>query len=253
MSTETVSTETTSTTTLTDVVEAALAVDSVEANVVAQSNGYESVYVNFVQQYLAARNDGADQETIIKAIKVEADRAGITPHVGSKASINVVDALATFHTLPGDLPTVAGVTWVYRPNSANAVGIAPGEASVHSLIKRVAAPDESSLRDILKAQGIKYGKPVAVATIRASKDKAEALAALQAMLRSFDQAVKEHKASAKGAVVAEKYLKAAIGPLSKVPECLDAGEFGDADEVRSLANGVLTVVNAILAHAKLAV
>ena len=237
--------------TITDVVESALAVDQVEASVLAQSSGYESMYVNFVAQYLAVRNEGTEQKVIVEAIKAEADRAGTTPHVGSKSSINIVDALANFYALPGDMPTVAGIAWVYRPDAKSAVGLAEGEASVHSLIKRISDPGER--REVLKAEGIRYGKPVADAAIRASKNKADALSALQALLRSFDAAVKEHKAKAKGPVQAEKYLKAATGPLSKVIECLDGGEFGDADEVRSLATAILSEVNAILSHAKLAV
>lgn len=249
MSTETISATTAAA--ITQVVESAMAVDSVEESVIVQSSGYESVYVDFVNNYLAARSAGAEQKGIIEAIKAEADRAGTKPHVGSKSSINIVDALATFHELPGDLPTVAGMTWVYRPDSQNAVGIAPTEESVYSLIKRISIPGERI--EALKAQGIKYGKPVADSAIKAAKDKSEALANLQALWRSFEQAVKEHKTSAKGPVQAEKYLKAAIGPLSKVTTCLDTGEFTEADDVRSLANSILSVVNAILTHDKIAV
>lgn len=234
-----------------EVVESALTVDEIETNVVAQSNGYESVYIQFTDRYLNARKRGADQKTIVDAIKAEADKAGVKPHVGSKASMNVIDSLATFHALDGDLPTAAGLVWVYRPDVRTAVGIAPGESSIHSLIKRIAAPDRSEDREALKAEGIKYGKPLVDTILHDAKDKSEALAALQSQLRAFEKALKEHKARTKGAVQAERYLKAAAGPLGKVPGCLDAGEFVEADEVRSLANGLLSVVNAILTHDKI--
>ena len=234
------------------VVEAAVAVDQAAASLEAQAFGYESTYVVFIGAYHAARAAGADQKTIAARITAEAEANGSAVVSGSTAAINVVDALSDFYALPGDLPTIAGRTYVYRPDaSSSVVRLAEDEESIHSLVKRIAQVGDK--REALKAQGVSYGKAVAVGAIKAAKDKAEAIDNLKAILRSFDKAVKEHKAKDKAPATAERYLKAATGPLSKVVGCLDDGSFDDAEAVRALANAILSEINTVLSHKKLTV
>lgn len=232
------------------VVDSALAVDATAANIEAQAAGYEAVYVDFVTNYLAARDEGASQKDVVDAVKAEATAAGTAVKAASAAAMQIVDVLADFHGLDGDLPTVAGITFVYRPNANGPLGVAEGESSVYALIRLVAAP-ESDVRPHLKKQGVTYGKAVAASAVKSAKDKAEAIANLQALLRSYKDAVKASKDADKGPTKAEKYLKAASGPLSKVTACIDADEFDSAEQVRELANAILAEVNAVLGHSKI--
>jgi hypothetical protein len=213
-------------------------------------SGYEGQFTSLVADFKSARDSGNTETEVRKALQADQKASGTRHFAGSAGGCSALDLLAQFHGLEGDLPDGA-VVWVYRPASNGATGLLSGEASVTALLRSIQNPaKKAEIRDA--GHGTEYGKPVVERIIREAASKAEAIVALQEQARLLDKIVREAKASEAGPKSADKYLKAASGPLGKVNEALDAGLVDDVDAVVGLIEALTATLAEAKSHAALA-
>jgi hypothetical protein len=234
---------------LTSLIERSATASDAGESAAGAVEGYEATYAAMLGGFAEALAAGNTETDIRKALQADQKQSG-TVHVGaSQDACQTLTALAALHTLEGDLPE----GYVYRAAAKNgSVGLLEGEISLTALVRAVRAPADTA---VLKAtgQGGLYGKAVVTSIIAAAASKEEAIAGLLKAKSAIAAALKEAAKSEAAPKDALKYLKSAAGPLGKVEEALDAGNIGDAEEVRTLIASLTAILSAAQKHAALAV
>jgi predicted transcriptional regulator len=208
------------------VVATSATLSSTEEQAAGLADGFEATFVAFLSEFATAIEAGATESDVRKALQADQKASGTKHIAASAAGCSLIHNVAKVAALSGDLPT----SWVWRPDGNAAVGLREGEYSIHALVRKVTTVGGVAAVRGCFAEGTKEGFVVAA----------------QSILREAEKAEREAAAAAKGPKTAEKFLKAASGPIGKVSEALDAGHIGDPAEVLAL----IAALEATLAEAK---
>jgi len=212
--------------------------------------GYENQFVSMIDAFSSARLAGNTETEVRKALQADQKASGTKHYATGNDGCSMLDLLAQFHRLSGDLPESADIKWVYRPATTAALGLLEGERSINAAIAAVRAPKGKA---DLRANGHEkeYGKPVVEKIFAESTDKTDALVRLIQHAKHLDTLLKEVKESEKAPKSADKFLKAATGPINKVVGALDAGLVDDIDTCSLLIESLIATLEEAKKHAAL--